>query len=192
MPTNTAHHSGYTYFLPTQPYFTNTQVCLFCGVGVERILSQQIYMFPSMPFSVIIILHNLIKSTVFIIFCPARQLFRHQYYTLNMARQGKKSVISHFHSACSWKHIDPLISLHHFGAMISEFVMLVILFSTVLHFNFLYFTGILFGTLVIVDTDKHHITCIFTDKTGIVFFFDLLDCSLGCLIPFQFNDHCRK
>lgn len=93
MPTNTAHHSGYTYFLPTQPYFTNTQVCLFCGVGVERILSQQIYMFPSMPFSVIIILHNLIKSTVFIIFCPARQLFRHQYYTLNMARLFNKKPI---------------------------------------------------------------------------------------------------
>ena len=35
--------------------------------------------------------------------------FCHQYHTLHMARKGKKSVISHFYSARSRKHIDPLI-----------------------------------------------------------------------------------
>ena len=45
--------------------------------------------------------------------------FSHQYHTLHMARKGKKSVISHFYSARSRKHIDPLILLHHFKVMIS-------------------------------------------------------------------------
>ena len=110
--------------------------------------------------------------------------FSHQYHTLDMARKGKKSVISHFYSARSQKHIDPLIFSNQLGVMISE--------QCCLHFDFFYFAGMLFRIFIIVNADQQHITCIFTDKTGIAFFFDLLDGTFCRLIPFELNDHRRK
>ena len=58
------------------------------------------------------ILESGLKSELF---ARCSVTFSHQYHTLNMARKGKKSVISHFYSACSWKHINPLIYFQRFG-----------------------------------------------------------------------------
>ena len=61
----------------------------------------------------------------------------------------------------------------------AAFVMLVFFFV------FLYLAFVLFAFFVIVDANEKDVASVFFNSFLVLFFFNLVDCSLGILVPFQ-------
>lgn len=55
----------------------------------------------------------------------------------------------------------------------------------VFFFVFLYLAFVLFAFFVIVDANEKDVAGVFFNSFLVLFFFNLVDCSLGILVPFQ-------
>ena len=55
----------------------------------------------------------------------------------------------------------------------------------VFFFVFLYLAFVLFAFFVIVDANEKDVASVFFNSFLVLFFFNLVDCSLGILVPFQ-------